>query len=336
MTRSCTFINQHIRSPKVTRIFLGLAAACLTTLGAPAVAAEAAWKPEQPIRLVVPFPPGGGADVAARIVAQSVGDKLGKPLVVENKAGAGGSIGSRYVYTAAPDGYTLLVATADTHSIYPHVHASTNFNSQAFVPVAPITTISYVLAGRPDIDANSAKALVDQGKTKQLSYATWGAGSAAHAATGLFEKVTGLNDLLHVPYSGGGPASQALMGSQVDFLFVPVNIASSSKDRIKLLGVASDKRSDALPNVPTLAEQGYPVNAVFWIGVLAPPGTPTHIAETISKAIGETVEDPKVQEKLHGLGMVPHLGTQKEFAQYVANEYERWGKVIKDAGIRVD
>jgi tripartite-type tricarboxylate transporter receptor subunit TctC len=314
------------------RTFLAAAAAALA---APALA-QGGWVAERPIRMVVPFPAGGGADIAARIVAQAVGNKLGQPMVVDNKGGAGGSIGSQLVQDAAPDGYTLLVASADTHSIYPHVYTKPRFQAQQFVAVAPITRIPYVLMGRPDLPAKNLPDLLALVKRGRVSYASWGAGSASHAAMSMFMGVAKVTDMLHVPYSGSAPAVQALMASQVDLMMVPMPLAVANRSRLTVYGVGAMQRSEALKDLPTLAEQGYPVDADFWIGVLAPPKTPLTVATAISARIHEAVADPEVQQKLRGLGMTPHLVSQPEFASYVAGEYGRWGQLIRTAGIRVD
>jgi tripartite-type tricarboxylate transporter receptor subunit TctC len=318
---------------------LAAMAAAVTTASAvivSAASAQTAWVPQRPIKLIVPFPPGGGADVAARIVTQALGNKLGQPMVVENKAGAGGAIGSELVSNAPPDGYTLLVASADTHSIYPHVYTKARFQAHDFVAVAPITKIAYVLMGRQDIGPKTTSEVVTLAKKGNLSYASWGAGSAAHAAMSMFIGAAGLPNMLHVPYAGAAPAVQALVASQVDLMMVPMPLAVANRSRLTLFGVSAEQRSDALKDAPTLAEQGFPVNAEFWIGVLAPPKTPLAIASSISSRVAEVVADPDVQKQLRVLGMTPHQVTQPQFAEYVSAEYARWGKVIRDAGIKID
>jgi tripartite-type tricarboxylate transporter receptor subunit TctC len=301
-----------------------------------AALAQGDWVPDKPVKMVVPFPPGGGADVAARIVAQAVGNKLGQPLIIENRAGAGGAIGAQVVQAAPADGTTLLVASADTHSIYPHVYTKPRFAAQDFVAVAPITRIAYVLMGRPDLPAKNVQEVVALAKKGKLSYATWGAGSAAHAAMSLFMGVADLPQLLHVPYTGSAPAAQALMAGQVDLMMVPMPLAVNSRSKLTVFGVSAQQRSDAMKDVPTLAEQGFPVDAEFWIGVLAPPKTNPAAVATLSRRFQEAVADPEVQKKLRAQGMSPHQATQPEYARYVADEYKRWGEVIQKAGIKID
>ena len=200
------------------------------------------------------------------------------------------------------------MGSADTHSIYPHVYTKPRFHAQEFVAVAPITRIAYVLMGRPDLPAKSMTDLVAIAKKDKLSYATWGAGSAAHAAMSLFAGVAKTPEMLHVPYTGSAPAAQALMASQVDLMMVPMPVAVASRSKMTVFGVSAPERSDAMKDVPTLAEQGYNVNAEFWIGVLAPPKTPTAVASTIAARIGEAVADPEVAEEAAGAGHDPAPG----------------------------
>lgn len=301
-----------------------------------AMAADVRWVAERPIKIVVPFPAGGGADVAARIVANAIGNKLGQPMIVENRGGAGGAIGSQVVQNAPADGYTLLVASADTHSIYPHVYTKPVFQVTEFVAVAPITRIAYVLMGRPELPARNASEVVALVKSSQISYASWGAGSAAHAAMGMFSAAIGMPSMLHVPYAGSAPAAQALMAGQVDLMMMPMPLAVGNRSRLKVFGVSAQQRSEAMKDVPTLAEQGIPVDAEFWIGLLAPKKTPSAALTAISARVAEAIADPEVQKKLRGLGMTPHQLSQPEFSNYVQNEYVRWGQVIKTAGIKVD
>jgi tripartite-type tricarboxylate transporter receptor subunit TctC len=301
-----------------------------------ASAADPSWLSERSIKFVVPFPAGGGADIAARMIAQAIGLKLGQPIVVDNKAGAGGAVGSQSVQTARADGYTLLVGSADTHSIYPHVYTRPIFQAQEFTAVAPITRIAYVLMGRPGLPAKNARELVTLASKSKLSYASWGAGSAAHAAMCMFMGAADLTDMLHVPYAGSAPAVQGLMGSQVDLMMVPMPLAVANRSRLTVFGVSALARIEAIKDVPTLAEQGYVVDANFWIGLLGPAKMPAAPVAAISARVMEAVGSSEVQEKLLGLGMVPHLLTQPEFASYVSSEYSRWGQVIRTAGIKID
>jgi tripartite-type tricarboxylate transporter receptor subunit TctC len=316
-----------------------VALSCATALviGAnPAQAQAQAWKPTRPIKFVVPFPPGGGGDVIARFVGQAVEKRIGQPVVIENRPGAGGAIGSEVVFNAPPDGYTVLLGTADAQSLYPHVYTKVRFRSLEFVTVAPITRMSYVLVARPDSQASDARQFLAAAKEHEMTYGSWGAGSAANAAMVMLLGAAGVNKSVHVPYVGSAPAMQAVMASQIDAVFAPLPVAIANKGRVKLIGIGSDKRNEALPDVPTLKEQGFNVNSDFWIGILAPPKTPAHIAQALAKPFEEAMRDPEVQAKLKAQGLPLDLTPQKTYAAYVASEYERWGRVIKDAGIKVD
>jgi tripartite-type tricarboxylate transporter receptor subunit TctC len=305
-------------------------------VGLDAAAQSHGWVPDKPVRLIVPFPAGGGADVAARIVAQAVGGRLGQPMIVENRGGAGGAIGSQVVQVAPPDGCTLLVGSADTHSIYPHVYAKPLFQATEFVAVAPITRIAYVLMGRPDLPARSVADVVALSRKGQLSYASWGPGSAAHAAMSLFTGVAHLAPMLHVPYTGAAPASQALMASQVDLMMVPMPLAVASRSKLSVFGVSAMQRSDALKDVPTLSEQGYAVDAEFWIGLLAPAKTPQAIIDVLNRATVEVLDSAELKAKLQVQGAQPAPMTAHAFADFIRSETLKWAQVVKTAHARID
>lgn len=300
----------------------------------PAGAADAQgeWRASQPVRVVVPFAAGGGADVAARLISQRLGDALGQPMVVDNKPGASGAIGSDLVYAAPADGSTLLLGTADTQSMNPYIN-KVRYDALKYVPVAGIAKVSYVLVGRPNLPAASLKELLALAKQQQLTYGSSGPGAALHIQMSMFANAARLNNLLHVPYQGAAPAFQALVAGQVDLAMVPVVLALQYKDKLRFYGVASLSRNDALRDVPTLAEQGYPVDGDPWVGVLAPPGTPAPTAATISRKVIEALAAPEVQKKLREVGMTPYAGSQAEFAEFYRREYAKWGAAIKAAGI---
>lgn len=297
--------------------------------------AQEAWTATKPIKLVVPFSPGGGADVAARLIAQSMEARLGQPVFVENKAGASGAIASDYVYGAAPDGSVLLVGTADTQSMNPHVN-KVRFDASKFVPVAGIAVIPFVLMGRPELPAADLPALLALMKSQSLTYSSSGAGAASHIDTSIFANSAKVTNLVHIPYQGAGPALQALAASQVDLMMVPMSSAVQYRSKLRTYGVASLARVDAIKDVPTLAEQGVPVNGDSWCGVLAPPGTPPAITAALSKAIRDTVAAPEMQKKLRDIGMTPVGLTQAEFQKFYGDEYLRWGDAIKAANLKTD
>ena len=290
------------------------------------------WTATQPVRIVVPFSAGGGSDVAARLLAQNLGNSLGQPVVVENKPGASGAIASDIVYSAAPDGHTMLLGTADTQGMTPHVN-KVRYDSMKYVPVAGIAKVSYMLVGRPGLKAADLKALVEQSKTTSFSYGTSGTGAAAHVQTSMFLNAAKITNMLHVPFQGVAPAFQAMLADQVDLTMVPVALAAQYRGKIRFYGIASLHRADALPDVPTLAEQGYPVDGDPWVGLLAPPGTPEAAANAISEKVRAVLAQPDVQKKLRELGMTPYLDSRAEFISFYKKDYPKWGEAIRAAGV---
>ena len=326
--------NENIVGKWVRSIAIGIAVCATTPLVTHAQTA-AAWAPSKPIRMVVPYPPGGGSDTIARIVVHALGNRLGQPIVIENRAGANGAIGTEVVFNAAPDGYTLLMSSGDTYSMYPALYPNARFVAPEFVPVAPSAVVNFVIMGREGLPAKTLPELIALAKKEKLTYSTWGNGSGAHIAMSLFNSVT-KTDMMHVPYQGAAPAAQAVVAGQVDLAMMPVPLAASFRQRLIPFGVASNERIELIKEVPTLVENGTPVLASSWVGVLAPPKTPAAIVATISKAFIDTMADPEVGKKLNDAGLVPLYGDSKEFAKYLAKDYAFWGKTIRDSGIKIE
>jgi tripartite-type tricarboxylate transporter receptor subunit TctC len=328
------FGNLARRSAKqwfARRVVPALLMSLAAVLGS-AAAAQTDWAPTKPIRLVVPFSPGGGGDTAARILAQALGGSLGQPVVVENKAGASGAIASEFVYNASPDGHTFLLGTADTQSMNPHVH-KVRFDSLKYEPVVGIAKVSFVLVGRKGLGAENLTELLALAERKSLSYGSSGTGAASHVQTNMFAEVAKVTNLLHVPYQGAGPAFQGLLGGQVDLMMAPISAAVQHRDRLTFFGVASLERNDAIKDVPTLGEQGYPVDGDSWVCLLAPPDTPAAVSTFIAQKVSATLADAEVQRKLKDVGMTPFLLSPKEFEEFYRAEYTKWGKAIQSAGI---
>jgi len=321
-------LNHYLRNT----LAAGLLMAAAAGQGAAAQQAATSWTATQPIRIVVPFSAGGGSDVAARLVSAGMGNALGQPMVVENKPGASGAIASDIVYTAAPDGHTLLLGTADTQAMNPHVN-KVRFDALKYVPVGGIAKVPYVLVGRPDLPAANLAELLALAKRTSLSYGSSGAGTGAHVQMTMFAKAANVTDLLHVPYQGVAPAFQAVLAGQVDLSMVPVALASQYPGKLRFYGLPSLDRNPALPDVPTLAEQGYRVDADSWNGLLAPPGTPPEVAAAIAQKLLAVVSAPEAQKKLRELGMVPYTDPQAEFAEFYKKEYDKWGAAIQAAGL---
>lgn len=297
--------------------------------------AQTSWKPSGPIKIVVPFPPGGSSDILARYISAGVGEKLGQPIVVDNKPGATGSIGSTFVYSAPPDGMTLLLGISDANSIYPNL-THTRYDATRFVPVAPLASTGFVLLGRPDLPANNLEELLALMKKQPLSYGSAGAGSGPHMMTVAFAKAAKVDNLLHVPYTGMAPALTALMGKQVDIMLVAVGGATQYRSKLKFYGVSSAQRVAAIPDVPTLAEQGLNVVDEVWMGVLAPPNTPPATTAAIAKAINEVTATAEYKAKVVELGMSTLTGTPSEFGKLYLDDYRKWGDLIKAANIRLE
>lgn len=316
------------------RVFLaGLAGLALSGISLMTHAAEA-WTPAQPIRMIVPFPPGGGSDTLVRTLSPYLSERLGQTVVVENKSGASGAIGSDFVYRADSDGYTMLIASLDAQSMAPHLQ-NVNFDATKFTRVGGIASMGYALMGRKDLSAENMSELLELLKKEDLTYASGGAGSSLHIFTELFAKETG-TEMLHVPFKGAGPGVLALLGGQVDLMMVPIAAAPQYLSELKVYGITPDQRVDSMKEVPTLSEQGINVAGASWMGIVAPPNTADAIADTVFKAINEIVKMPEVQEKLLGMGMTPILMSRSEFDAFYIDEYRRWGSVIQEANIRLE
>lgn len=274
---------------------LGLTLAAIVAILQPALAQD---YPSRNVTMVVPFPPGGGTDTGARIIAQSLSERWKKPVIVENKPGAAGNIGLDFVAKAKPDGHTLVVGNIGTQAINPSLYKNLPFDpDKAFAPISLIAELPLVLVVNPQLPAKTVSEIIALAKSKpdELSYGRSGNGGSMHLAAALFEDAAGLK-LLHVPYKGGGPAIQDVIGGHTQMAFATVleTIGFIRNGRLRAIAVTSDKRSPALPEVPTIAESGLPeFNSVSWIGVLAPAGTAPTVVDRIAKDIVETLARPK-------------------------------------------
>jgi tripartite-type tricarboxylate transporter receptor subunit TctC len=321
----------------VLRRWLFAAAASLAALP---LAATAQDYPARPVRLVVPFPPGGPTDVLARIVATRLGERLGQPVVVDNKPGASGMIGADMVAKAAPDGYTLL-ANASIHVINPSLYPKTAYDAIAdFAPVSNLADVPLVLAVTAKLPARSVKDLVALAKSSKTSLAFASAGNAtSQHLSGEAFKITAGIDLLHVPYKGSAPALTDLIGGQVQLMFdsLPSAMPHLKAGTIRPLAVTTPKRSSALPDVPTVAESGYPGFAIStWYGVWAPAATPPAVVQRLSREIAAIVRLPEVREQFAGLGAEPVGNTPEEFAAFTKAELGKWAGIVKRSGAKVD
>lgn len=299
--------------------------------------AQSSWSPTKPIKLVIPYPPGGATDVAARALVQKIGNSFGQPIIVENRAGANGMIASEVVFNSPADGYTLLVATADTNSINPNVYSKMSYQARDFKAVAPVAKVNFVLVGRPGLKAANLTELVALAKSSNLSFASWGVGSTSQVAMEMFKARADLK-ILHVPFQGAAPAFQAVMAGQVDIMMAPATIVIPALSRVQAFGVASPTRFVNATQIPTLTEQGYPVDADAWVGILAPPKTPQPVLEHLYRHVNAATSDPDMAKRLQEIGLsnlTPAMSLD-QFGTYMVSEIDRWGHVIRNAGIKLD
>ena len=295
--------------------------------------------PDRPIRLVVPFSPGSGTDIVARTLAPRISASLGQQVVVDNRPGAGGIVGTDIVAKASPEGYTILFALS-SHAINASLYKKLPYDSRKdFAPVTQLISTALVLVVSPTLQVNSVKDLIAYVKSKpgQLSYASGGIGSPPHLAGELMKSMVGL-DIVHVPYGGGGPAITATMGNQVVLFFAGTASAQPFVPaRLKALAVTSRNRSSAYPDTPTMIEAGVPGYVVDqWYAILAPVGTPRNAIVRLNGEFAKALNLPDVRERLKSLGVEPVGSTSEQFGAYLNAEIAKYEKIVKDSGARVD
>ena len=304
--------------------------------------AQAQNYPDRPIRLIAPFPAGGLADVLARAVGDEMSKTLGQPVIVENRAGAGGNTGADAVAKAAPDGYTLLMGTVGTHAINSSLYAKMPYDHvKDFAPVILVAGVPNVLEVNPSVPVNSMQELIAYAKANpgKLNFASSGSGTSIHLSAEMFKVMTGVQ-MAHVPYKGSAPALADLMGGQVQLMFdnLPSSLALIKAGKLKPLAVTSLTRSSALPDVPTVAESGLPgFEASSWFGLLAPAGTPKEIVTKLNGEVAKWLATPDAREKLAAQGAIASTAlTPEDFAKHIGTETTKWAKVVKDSGAKVE
>ncbi len=296
--------------------------------------------PERPLRFVIPFPPGGGADNLARIVGISASEKLGQQIVIDNRAGAGGNIAAELVARAAPDGYTLLQANV-SHAISSSLYRKLNYDLvRDFVPVTQLASIPFVLAVTPGIGLTSVRDLIARAKARpgELAYASSGSGGPSHLAMELFKTMAGI-DIRHIPYKGAAPGATDLMAGQVQMMFFTVSAALPlmSGGRVKALASASTRRSPLAPEVPTVSEAGLPgFEATTWFGVMVPHGTANSSVHKLHTVFRDALKTPEVRERVSRQGFDIVGSDPAEFAAYLQRDIPKWAKVVKASGATVD
>jgi tripartite-type tricarboxylate transporter receptor subunit TctC len=306
-----------------------------------ALGALAQSYPNRPIRLVVPFPAAGTTDILARAAAQKLTEALGQAVVVDNRPGAGGNIGSDLVAKSAPDGYTLLMGTVGTHAINPSLYSKMPYDHvKDFVPVVLVAGVPNVLVVNPALPVKSVADLIKLAKDKPgtINFASSGSGTSIHLSGELFKTMSGI-DMTHVPYKGSSPALTDLIGGQVQVMFdnLPSALPQIKGGKLRAVAVTSLKRAPALPDVPTIDESGLPgFEASSWFGVLAPAGTPAPIVAKINAEVNKWLQSADAREKLLSQGAEAAGGTPEQFAAHIRAETDKWAKVVKASGAKVD
>lgn len=316
------------------RTTLGLAAG-LALSGA----AFAQSFPNKTIRLVCPFPPAGAVDIASRAIAAELSKQLGVTVTVDNKPGAGGNIGGSEVARAAPDGYTILMTTSGIQAINPALYAKMPFDtSKDLVPISALVSLNNVLVVHPSVKANSVAEFIALGKPGPVLVASSGNGTSIHMSAEMFKHLTQFN-MTHIPYKGSAPAVNDLLANQVDIMFdnLPSAISHVRAGKLRAIAVTTSKRSEQLPQVPTIAESGVPgYEATSWFGLFAPAATPAPVVGKLNAAIVKVLGQAEVKKKIVEQGGDPHPEKPEQFAAFIQAESIKWGKVVRDSGASLD
>ena len=296
--------------------------------------------PDKPIRLIVAFPPGGSTDIVARLVGQKLSERLGQQVVVDNRGGAGGTIGTEIAARASADGYTLTMGTTSTHVIAPAAYPNVKYDPvKDFTPITLVATTPYLLVVNTGVQAKSLKEFIALVKSQpgKLNFASAGTGTTTHLAMEMLKGAAGI-DIVHVPYNGNGPANTATIGGQVQALFgsMPAVLPQAKAGRLRPLAVGTAKRSPSLPDVPTVAESGYTGFEVsLWLGFFAPKGTPAPVINRLQGELIKIAQSPEMKEQFERNGAEPLTTSQAELTKLMKSELDKYSKVIKSAGIKL-
>jgi tripartite-type tricarboxylate transporter receptor subunit TctC len=326
---SFAFLRRASRALVLTALAAGIA---------PAVHAQS--YPERPIKLVVPWPPGGATDALGRLLAQRLTERLGQTVIVDNKAGAGGNIGTAAFVREKADGYTLLMATSSTNAANPHLYSRLGFDAaKDFAPIAFVAEIPNILEVPKQSPFKSVADLVAAAKAEpgKLNYGSGGVGSSQHLAGAMFKYLTGA-DVLHIPYKGSGPAVSDLLAGQVDMMLDTGSLAQVQAGALRALAVASRQRLPALPDVPTFDEAGVPkMYASAWYGIVAPAGTPADVVQRLNKEVNAVTSTPEVKQRMESMGaLVPAGQTPEEFSTFIQSEIARYAEIVKISGAKME
>ena len=302
-------------------------------------AVHAQQYPNRPIRLIVAFPPGGSTDIIARVIGQRLGERLGQQVVIDNRGGAGGTIGTEMAARGNPDGYTLTMGTTSTHVVSVAVYSKLAYDPvNDFTPVTLVAITPYLLVVNLNVPAKTLKEFVALAKSQpgKLNYASAGNGTTTHLAMEMLKSVAGM-DIVHIPFNGNSPANTAVLGGQVQALFgsMPAVLPQAKAGKLRPLAVGTAKRSPAFPDVPTVAESGYPgYEASLWLGFVAPKGTPKPIVERLHKELTAIVAMPETVDALQRNGADPITNTPEQFAALIKSEIGKYVKAVKAAGMK--
>jgi len=312
-----------------------LLAAAAVALGLLAPSAQAAW-PEKPVRLIVPYPAGGSADLPARIMAEGLQRKLGKPFVVENRAGAAAAIGTETVVRATPDGYTIYCGPNAPFVLLPQIR-QLGYKPTDLVAIAPYGEVMYAFGVLSTMPVNNLKELVALAKTKpgKLSVSSPGVGSATHLRDEAFNVAAGV-DITHIPYRSGAEALPDLLAGRLDIMLDNIFFPQVRTGTVKMLGFLTDRRHPEFPDVPTFAEQGFPIKLTVWGGFLAPVGTPREVLDTLAKAVNELNQEPEIIERQLKIGWLPFTATPDELNKRMAEEVVSYGEWVKKTNFKLD
>jgi len=312
-----------------------LGAAVALPLATPALAAF----PDQPVRIIMPWSPGGQGDVITRALAAAMSGPLGQPVVVENRAGANGAVGAQFVARSAPDGHTLAMGNAETNAINPLIYPKLGYGAADFTPVTIFARGPFALVTRPGFGTDSLESFLARVRASpgRITFASWGIGSTSHLAMEGLAKRAGL-EMLHVPFPGAAPAATAIVGGQVDAMFLNAGPAEAiARDgRVRILGVGAEARIPQLPDTPTLAELGMPIVAQNWFGLVGPARMPPAVAERIAALSAEGVRAPAVRGVFQSLAVLPVVFTPQETRDFIASDAANWAGVLRDLDIRLE
>jgi tripartite-type tricarboxylate transporter receptor subunit TctC len=297
--------------------------------------------PVKTIRIIVPYTPGGTADMLARTIGQKMAESLGQQVIIDNRPGAGGNIGADLAARAAPDGYTILMGTVATHAINPHLYPNIPYDAEkAFAPIILVATLPNLLVVNPSLPATSVRDLIALAKAKpgELAFASAGNGTSQHLSGELFKKMTGV-DMIHIPYKGSAPAVTDLVGGQVQLMFdnLPSSLPQVRAGKLRALAVTGPRGSPVLPDVPTLSEAGLPgFSITSWFALFAPAGTPAKILLRLNKEAGKAIALKELRQQWINQGIEPAGGTAEQLAAFRRIEASKWGKIARDSGAQVE